>query len=81
MRDTPLMCRNDPDRYRLPGRGPSGDIIPGPGELLIRLDPLTAPCRTRALTALCDQLTQTRAPYPGTDLILRYQVKAHQNPA
>jgi hypothetical protein len=32
----------------------SGDIIPGHGELLIRLDPLTAPRRTQALAALCD---------------------------
>ena len=35
----------------------SGDIRPGNGELLIRLDPLTAPRRTQALAALCDQLT------------------------
>jgi hypothetical protein len=50
----------------------SGDIIPGGGELLIRLDPLTAPRRTHALAALCDQLNQARARYPGTSLILRY---------
>jgi hypothetical protein len=31
----------------------SGDIIPAGGELLIRLDPLIAPRRTRALAALC----------------------------
>jgi len=53
----------------------SGDIIPGHGELLIRLDPLTAPRRTHALAALCDQLTQAHARYPGTGLILRYEVK------
>ena len=53
----------------------SGDIIPGHGELLIRLDPLTAPRRTQALAALCDQLTQAHARYPGTALILRYEVK------
>src|SRR5208337_1170085 len=34
----------------------SGDIIPGGATLTIRLDPLTAPRRTRALAALCDQL-------------------------
>ena len=45
------------------------------GELLIRLDPLTAPRRTQALAALCDQLTQAHARYPGTGLILRYEVK------
>jgi transposase len=55
----------------------SGDIIPGNDELLIRLDPLTAPRRTRALAALCDQLNTTVTRYPGTDLTLRYEVKPH----
>jgi len=59
----------------------SGDIIPGPGQLLIRLDPLTAPRRTQALAALCDQLTQAQACYPGTDLVLRYEVKSRPSPA
>src|SRR5271165_351714 len=55
----------------------SGDIIPGNGKLLIRLDPLTAPRRTHALAALCDQLNQAPSRYPGTDLVLRYEVKPH----
>jgi transposase-like protein len=55
----------------------SGDICPGNGQLLIRLDPLTAPRRTQALATLCDQLNQAQACYPGTDLILRYEVKPH----
>jgi transposase-like protein len=59
----------------------SGDILPGPGQLLIRLDPLTAPRRTQALAALCDQLTAIGACYPGTDLVLRYEVKPHPTPA
>jgi hypothetical protein len=59
----------------------SGDIRPGPGELLIQLDPLTAPRRTQALAALCDQLTAAGARYPGTDLVLRYEVKSRPNPA
>jgi hypothetical protein len=59
----------------------SGDIHPGNGELLIRLDPLTAPRRTQALAALCDQLNQAQARYPGTDLVLRYEVKSHPSPA
>jgi hypothetical protein len=54
----------------------SGDIRPGDGELLIRLDPLTAPRRTQALAALCDQLTAVGACYPGTDLVLRYEAKS-----
>ena len=55
----------------------SGDIRPGDSELLIQLDPLTAPRRTQALAALCDQLNQAHARYPGTDLVLRYEVKPH----
>jgi hypothetical protein len=55
----------------------SGDIIPAGGVLTIRLDPLTAPRRTNALAALCEQVTQARACYPGTDLILRYEAKPH----
>ena len=55
----------------------SGDIIPGHSVLLIRLDPLTAPRRTKALAALCEQASQARACYPGTDLMLRYEVKPH----
>ena len=59
----------------------SGDIHPGNGELLIRLDPLTAPRRTQALAALCDQLTAAGACYPGTGLVLRYEVKSRPGPA
>ena len=59
----------------------SGDIRPHPGELVIRLDPLTAPRRTQALAALCDQLTAVGARYPGTDLVLRYEVKSRPSPA
>jgi len=55
----------------------SGDIIPSGSGLLVRLDPLTAPRRTKALAALCDQLSQAGACYPGTDLVLRYEVKPH----
>jgi hypothetical protein len=59
----------------------SGDICPRPGELVIRLDPLTAPRRTQALAALCDQLTAAGACYPGTELVLRYEVKSHPSRA
>jgi hypothetical protein len=59
----------------------SGDIHPGPGQLLIRLDPLTAPRRTQALAGLCDHLNQAGCTYPGTDLLLRYEVKPHSGPA
>lgn len=59
----------------------SGDIIPASGTLTVRLDPLSAPRRTRALAALCQQLTDTRTCYPGTSLVLRYEVKNHHGTA
>jgi len=42
--------------------------------LEVCLNPLSAPRRTRALAALCDQLNQTETRYPGTSLLLRYSV-------
>ena len=59
----------------------SGDITPRDGTLHIRLDPLTAPRRTRALAALCQQLNTTPARYPGTRLALHYEVKEHNGTA
>ncbi len=59
----------------------SGDICPAPGQMLIWLDPLTAPRRTQALTALCEQLNTAQARYPGTGLALRYEVKPHPGTA
>ena len=44
----------------------SGDITIHGSTLHIRLDPLSAPRRTRALAALCEQLTATTTRYPGT---------------
>ena len=60
-------------------RGPShptGDIHPGPGQLLIRLDPLTAPRRTQAMAALRTGSTRPDAPIPAP-IHLRYEVKPH----
>jgi hypothetical protein len=56
----------------------SGDIHPDEGALHVRLEPLSAPRRTRALATLCQQLNATDTRYPGTDLVLRYQVKPHR---
>ena len=59
----------------------SGDITIRDGALHVRLDPLTAPRRTRALAALCQQLNTTQTRYPGTSLTLRYEVKDHPGTA
>ena len=55
----------------------SGDITIRGSVLHIRLDPLSAPRRTSALAALCQQLNTAPACYPGTTLTLRYEVKEH----
>jgi len=72
-------ARTDDEAYALIREAltTSGDICPGNGQLLIRLDPLTAPRRTQALATLCDQLNQAQASYPATDLVLRYEIKPH----
>jgi hypothetical protein len=53
----------------------SGDIDPGNGILTVRLDPLPTGRATAAIAQLCEHLTATQTRYPGTDLILRYEVK------
>ena len=55
----------------------SGDITIHGSTLHIHLDPLSAPRRTRALAALCEQLSATATRYPGTRLVLHYEVKEH----
>lgn len=52
-----------------------GDLLVHDGVLDVRLDPLSAPRRTRALAALCEVLTDAEITYPGTGLVLRYSVK------
>jgi hypothetical protein len=53
----------------------SGDIDPQNGVLTVRLDPLPTRRATTAITELCEHLTATQTRYPGTDLIVRYEVK------
>ncbi len=54
----------------------SGDIDPSRyGYLTIRLDPLPTRRATAAIGELCDHLTSTETRYPGTDLILRFEIK------
>ena len=44
-------------------------------ELHVRLCPLSAPRRTRAIANLCDELTTTKTTYPSTNLTLVYTTK------
>ncbi len=49
--------------------------LAGDHVLDVRLNPLSAPRRTRALAALCEHLTATQTVYAGTDLRLVFTVK------
>lgn len=53
----------------------SGDLEVRADTLHVRLDPASAPRRSRALNALCRELTTTETTYPGTDLKIHYTVK------
>lgn len=45
--------------------------------LHVRIDGLSAPRRSRAIAALCEELNATETLYPGTDLRLVYSVKGY----
>ncbi|HET7386942.1 MAG TPA: hypothetical protein VFJ19_09805 [Nocardioidaceae bacterium] len=57
-----------------------GDIDPDVENqtLTVRLDPLPTGRATRAVAELCEHLTDTQTRYPGTDLVLRYQIKSRR---
>ncbi|MGH9108156.1 MAG: putative transposase [Acidimicrobiales bacterium] len=53
----------------------SADVVVVGEELHVRLDPLSAPRRSRAIAGLCEELTVARATFPGTFLTVVYSVK------
>jgi hypothetical protein len=59
----------------------SGDLQITGDTLHVRLDAPSAPRRSRALAALCTELTDTATRYPGTDLTIVYSIKGHPDPA
>ena len=54
-----------------------GDLQIIGSTLHVRLDPASAPRRSKALAALCTNLNDTKTRYPSTDLTLVCSVKAH----
>ncbi|WP_171814372.1 helix-turn-helix domain-containing protein [Arthrobacter dokdonensis] len=54
----------------------TGDIdTTKPGYLTITLDPLPTKAKTAAAAELCTHLTSTKTRYPGSSLILKYEIK------
>jgi prepilin-type processing-associated H-X9-DG protein len=49
-------------------------IAASDSELRITLQPLSSPHRTAAIASLCHQLNQTKTPFPGTRLLLRFDI-------
>jgi len=54
-----------------------GDLQIIAGTLHVGLDPASAPRRSKAIAALCNELNDTKTLYPGTTLTLQYSVKGH----
>ncbi len=53
----------------------SADLEVEGATLHVRIEPLSAPRRTRAIAGLCQELNATETIYPGTNLKLVYSVK------
>ena len=56
----------------------SGEITTTSAGVSVRLDAPDTPAHRRALEGLCADLNALRAPFPGTDLPVSYQVVVHQ---
>jgi transposase len=56
----------------------SGEITTTSAGVSVRLDAPDTPAHRRALEGLCEELNALRAPFPGTDLPVSYQVVVHQ---
>ena len=52
-----------------------GDIEVTEDGLRVIIEPQSAPHRTQALAALCDELNSLNAKFPGTDLRMRFSVR------
>jgi hypothetical protein len=50
----------------------SGSLRLESGKIVIRLEPQASPNRTRAIDAICHDLNQRQATYPGTDLLIQF---------
>ena len=59
----------------------SGDLQITGDTLHMRLDPPSAPRRSKALAALCTELNDTATRYPGADLTLAYGTQGYTDPA
>ena len=59
----------------------AGDLEVTASELRVHLEPLSSPRRTRALAALCEAVNATGTRFPGSRLLLRFDVKPEPSPS
>jgi len=76
------LMRSSYGRWREDGRtlvrtflATSGDLEVTDEELVVTLDHQSAPHRTRLLADLCAELNRLRTKFPGSNLVLRFQVR------
>ncbi|MFA7175577.1 MAG: helix-turn-helix domain-containing protein [Kiritimatiellia bacterium] len=53
----------------------SGSLRLEPGALVVRLNPQSSPVRTRAVDAVCRQLNDYKACFPGSSRIIRFETE------
>ena len=72
----PFYARNEDEGRTLiqSAFNASADLEPTASELRVILAPMSSPHRTKAIANLCQELNRTRARYPGTNLILKFQI-------
>ena len=55
--------------------GSSGHLRVTATHIHVTINPLASPYKTRALSALCGELTRFESPFPGTNLLMTFQVQ------
>jgi len=58
----------------------AADIEVRENELVVTLAPLSSPHRSKAVAALCEEMTARRVTFPGTEFTLRYSVGMQPEP-
>lgn len=59
----------------------SGDVYVSGGNLLVTLDKQSSPHRTKLLACLCEALNLQKTRFPGSDLVLHFEVREGENVA
>lgn len=67
-------CAEDGRKLLTEAFSASGSLREDNGKLIVELDPLSSPHRTRALEGLCAELNNNSVRFPGSSLSLEYRV-------